>query len=284
MNVRWALGGVAAVIVAVLVIAGAVPVLHSEAKAHRTDPGVSPGTAPGTSHTTGPAQHVVVAFGDSVPSGAACSCNPFPSIYGSLLRERTGADVTVHNYGVSGLDTNGLLAQLKQPKVVDDARQADVFLVTIGANDFEDHHDQVVEGICATPGTATCVDGEIDSMRANLSKALSDIRSLRNGKPTSVLVTGYWNVFEDGQVARRASGNAGLQASIQLTRRVNTTIQAVANRAGARYVDLFAPFQSHGRGIDQLMAPDGDHPDAAGHRLIADTLLDAGLPRMSTTP
>ena len=117
-------------------------------------------------------------------------------------------------------------------------------------------------------------------MRTHLATALSEIRSLRRGSPTTLLVTGYWNVFEDGQVARRASGNAGLQASINLTRRVNATVKAVADAAGAQYVDLFTPFQSRGRDIDALMAADGDHPDAAGHRLIAQTLLGAGLPRI----
>jgi lysophospholipase L1-like esterase len=124
----------------------------------------------------------------------------------------------------------------------------------------------------------------MDSMRANLSQVLSEIRGLRHGMPTSVLVTGYWNVFEDGQVARRASGDLGLRASIELTRKVNATIQGVADNAGAHYVDLFAPFQSHGSDIDALMAPDGDHPDAAGHRLIAETLLGAGLPRLPGNP
>ena len=50
---------------------------------------------------------------------------------------------------------------------------------------------------------------------------------------------------------------------------------------GAHYVDLFRPFEQSGRDVTSLMAPDGDHPNAAGHELIARTLLDAGLPRMS---
>ena len=74
-------------------------------------------------------------------------------------------------------------------------------------------------------------------------------RALRNGAPSTILVTGSWNVFEDGDVARRAYGNAGLQASLQLTRRANATIQSVAASTGARYVDLLAPFQQAGKGI-----------------------------------
>lgn len=224
---------------------------------------------------------VVLALGDSVPAGTACDCSPFPAVYGSLLRRHIGAPVAVDNEAVSGLDTTGLLAQLRQPWVEDAARRASVFLLTIGANDFADNHDRVVEGDCAQDTATDCVSDELASMQAHLATALAEIRELRAGEPTSVLVTGYWNVFEDGGVARQAAGVAGLQASIALTRRVNDAIRSVSSSAGAHYVDLFEPFQRRGRDIDTLLAPDGDHPSAAGHRLIAAELLDAAPPRGS---
>jgi lysophospholipase L1-like esterase len=188
--------------------------------------------------------------------------------------------VTVVNDGTSGLDTGGLLDQLHDPQVADALRLADVVLVSIGANDFEDRHEQVVEGTCSTDGTADCASEDLASMRSHLTSALTRIRTLRQGQPTAVLVTGYWNVFEDGATARQASGSTGLQASIDLTRSVNAAIRAVSTAAGAHYVDLFGPFQSSHQDIDSLLAADGDHPDAAGHQLIAKTLVDAGLPRL----
>lgn len=221
-----------------------------------------------------------MALGDSVPSGKACHCRPFPQTYASLLSRRTGARVTGENRAVSGLDTAGLISQLRAREVEDDVRRADVVLVTIGANDFGDHHDQVVDGRCGT-GRTDCVSDELGSMGRRLAAALARVRALRHGQPTSVLVTGYWNVFQDGDVARRAFGAAGLRASLRLTRRANAVIRSVSAAAGARYVDLFGPFEHSGRDITSLLAADGDHPDAAGHALIARTLLDAGLPRMS---
>ncbi|QWZ09959.1 SGNH/GDSL hydrolase family protein [Nocardioides panacis] len=227
-----------------------------------------------------PTPHVVLALGDSVPAGTACGCRAFPREYGALLGRHTGASVTVDNAAVSGLGTNGLLAQLRQPRVVAAARRTDVFLLTIGANDFGAQHDRVVHGACAVNTASDCVRDRLASMRAHLATILAQIRTLRAGHPTTVLVTGYWNVFEDGTVAQHAAGAAGLRASIGLTRRVNRTISSVSRSAGARYVDIFAPFQRHGVDIDSLLAPDGDHPDAAGHRLIAAELLRAGLPRL----
>jgi lysophospholipase L1-like esterase len=219
----------------------------------------------------------VVAFGDSVPSGYACRCRPFPEIYGSLLGAATGQPVAVDNRAVNGLTTSGLLSQLGSKDVDDAAHAAQVVLVTIGANDFNDHHDQVVEDRCGRGGVE-CVRDELTSMRAHLTAVLARIYALRHGRPTTVLVTGYWNVFEDGRVALAAYGRSGLRASLLLTRRVNAQIRSVATAAGATYVDIYRPFESDGRNVTTLLASDGNHPDAAGHRLIARTLLRAGLP------
>jgi lysophospholipase L1-like esterase len=237
--------------------------------------------APGARMGVRAAAHHVVALGDSVPSGAACSCDPFPDVYGTLLSRRTATPVTVVNDGVSGLDTGGMLDQLQDPTVASALRQADVVLVSIGANDFEDRHEQVVAGTCRPDSAAGCASEDLVSMSSNLAGALARIQALRQGRPTAVLVTGYWNVFEDGQTAQQASGPGGLQASIELTRSVNTAISDVTTAAGAHYVDLFGPFQNNPRDIDSLLAADGDHPDAAGHELIAETLVQAGLPGLS---
>src|SRR6478736_4253414 len=243
-----------------------------------TQPTAPRATASTPSSSPAAQSHVVLALGDSVPSGHACGCSPFPETYGSLLSRRTGARVTVDNRAVSGLQTADVIDQLRDPDVASAVRRADVFLVTIGANDFGDHHDQVVGGACGA-GDTDCVSDELDSMGAHLASVLARIRALRDGRPTSVLVTGYWNVFEDGDVARRAYGTSGLQASLRLTQRANAVIESVSAAAGARYVDLYGPFEQSGRDVTALMAADGDHPDAAGHLLIARTLLAAGLPR-----
>lgn len=233
-----------------------------------------------TAPAVAPARHVVLALGDSVPSGYACDCSPFPETYGSLLRSRRGAHVVVDNRAVGGLDTAGLIAQLHTRDMEKAVRRSDVFLVTIGANDFGDHHREVVEGQCGERDP-DCVSDELTALRGHLATVLATIRTLRGAQPTTVLTMGYWNVFQDGEVARRAVGEDGLQASLQLTRRANRVISSVSAAAGARYVDLYRPFEHSGRDVTSLMAADGDHPDGAGHDLIARTLLAAGLPRMT---
>jgi lysophospholipase L1-like esterase len=221
----------------------------------------------------------VVALGDSVTAGTACNCSAFPAVYGGLLGRRTGASVTVDNLGVSGLDSAGLLGQLDQADSA--VAGADVVLLTIGANDFGDHHDEITEGRCAPADGGDCVSDELEQLSGNLNRILTRIRALREARVTTVLVTGYWNVFEDGEVARQAFPPEGVAATVELTRRVNKVVAAVSASHGAAYVDLFGPFENRGRvGVTRLLAADGDHPDAAGHLLIAQVLAQAGLPKL----
>lgn len=231
--------------------------------------------------TDTPTSHAVLALGDSVPSGHACDCSPFPEVYGTLLGRRTGVPVSVDNRAVSGLDTAGLIDQLGRPAVQGAVRRSDIVLIMIGANDFGDHHDEVVSGECDNDENADCVSDEIGALHDHLTSILSTIATLRRGRPTTVLVTGYWNVFQDGDVARKAVGEDGLTASLALTRRANAVINSVSSSVGADYVNIFSAFQNSGKDITTLMAPDGDHPDAAGHRLIADALLAEGLPLLT---
>jgi lysophospholipase L1-like esterase len=218
------------------------------------------------------AQLRVVALGDSVTSGRNCGCAPFPDIYGDLLHARTDAPVTVENLGAAGLDSTGLLSRLDQPNSPTElaTASADVVLLTIGANDFGDHHDDITSGRCT--GTE-CVSAELGQLTTNLDRILDRIHALRDGQPTTILVTGYWTVFQDGQVARRSFPTSGRAATTRLTRRVNTVIASTARSARAVYVDLYGPFESVE--VTNLLAPDGDHPNAAGHALIARLLLAA---------
>ncbi|MET9273031.1 SGNH/GDSL hydrolase family protein [Kribbella sp. NPDC003557] len=212
----------------------------------------------------------VVALGDSVTSGSNCDCTPFPQLYGDLLHDRSGAAVTVDNLGVGGLDSSGLLQQLGRPGAEQATAAANVVLLTIGANDFGDHHDDVTSGQCE----GDCVSDEFEQLTVNLGRILARVHALRGGRPTTVLMTGYWNVFKDGEVARRQYTPSGRIASDQLTVRTNEAIAAAARAGDATYADIYTPFEDNAD-VTALLAPDGDHPDAAGHALIARVLLAA---------
>jgi lysophospholipase L1-like esterase len=108
-----------------------------------------------------------------------------------------------------------------------------------------------------------------------LSSILAQISALHPDGGATLLVTGYWNVFLDGQVGC-SRGTTYVQASNALTLADNALIASVTAAHGDKYVDVYTPFKGDGTRDDTaLLAADGDHPNAAGHALIAGTLLQA---------
>jgi len=217
-----------------------------------------------------PSQHVqrVVGLGDSVPAGSACGCTD----YVNLLAHGLGVDVSSTNLAVPGQTSSGLLDQLSAADVRAAVANADVVVVTIGANDVEADDPST----CGSgQDGASCYSSELSGLSQNLDRVVSAVVSItRPG--ARVLLTGYWNVFLDGAVAR-AHGADYVRMADAVTREVNSRISSAATANGAVFVDLFTPFRGADGSKDctELLAPDGDHPDAAGHALIAQTLLAA---------
>jgi len=203
----------------------------------------------------------LVALGDSVPAGGACGCTPFPQRVSGMLAARSGHGVVTDNDALGGLTTHRLLSQLRYSSGIRrDVAAASVVLVTVGANDISS----------PTCGLNTaCYAPNVRRVGTLLDSVVQEITRLRGGRPTAIVLTGYWNVWRDGVVARRR-GAAYVTASVALTRAVNAQIAAAAARNRVTYVDLWVPFRgTTNRDDTALLAADGDHPNAAGHQVIA---------------
>jgi lysophospholipase L1-like esterase len=155
---------------------------------------------------------------------------------------------------------------------------ADLVTVTIGANDFAMAQSDYFAGTCGGGDGLDCFRTTLPSLHANLTTVLDRIRTLAAGHPVGVRVTNYWNVFEDGEVAQQRHGDAFVDDSDQLTQEANAVICDAAGRAGAVCIDIDTAFKRASPGGDPtgLLAPDGDHPNQAGHELIAATVAAAG--------
>jgi lysophospholipase L1-like esterase len=215
----------------------------------------------------------VTALGDSVTAGTACDCNPFVDTYATLTEKATGVQVSAHNLGLPGETAAELVAGLAaDASVATTVAGSDIVLVTIGANDLTDDLDQWTDGNC----DLSCFQSSMPEIRADLAAIVDRIHALRAGRPTEILVTDYWNVFRDGDVAAQL-GAAYVTISDEVTKLANTAICAGARSSGAACIDLYAPFKGNGTSNPTaLLADDGDHPDAAGHQVIADALAAHG--------
>jgi lysophospholipase L1-like esterase len=80
----------------------------------------------------------------------------------------------------------------------------------------------------------------------------------------------YWNVWLDGKYAA-AHGSAYVHASRRLTAEVSAIVRSIAKWSGGYWVDLQTAFRGpdHAWDATHLLAPDGDHPNAAGHARIS---------------
>ncbi len=221
------------------------------------------------------ARATLVGLGDSVPAGSACGCEPFVPRLGQQLATATGESVTAVNDALAGEDSGELLAALGRPtRTARDVSTADVVTITIGANDVS--YASHASGSCGGAGGTACYQPQAATVAANVTALIRRIHDLRAGRPTTVVVTGYWNVWQDGAVAR-GLGPEFVRVSAAVTGLVNHALQQASLEEGATYVDLEKAFTAAGPDDTGLLAADGDHPNAAGHQLIADVIARAVL-------
>ncbi|GAA1242839.1 SGNH/GDSL hydrolase family protein [Oryzihumus leptocrescens] len=214
----------------------------------------------------------VVGIGDSVTTGTACHCTDFVRLYARALTSRS-RPATATNLGAGGLTSEQLLDALRRPGVVrEGVSRADVLLVTIGANDLEPLISQWRSSGCPE----SCWSPSVSKVAGTVADVVRTAQALRGDPHERILVTGYWNVFDDGDEASNAHGPAYVAWTDQLSRGFNSAVCAALRGTGATCVDLYTPFKGDGSSNPTpFLAADGDHPNAAGHRLIAGALLAA---------
>jgi len=219
---------------------------------------------------------VVVALGDSVPYGTRCGCTPYPQDSAADLATAIHARIRTYNDSVPGYRTSGVLGQLlSNPAAMAHVRAANLVEIEIGANDISYGSGCGSSVACYRPRSSQAM--------TNLGRIVARVRQLRAGRPTTIVLLGYWSVWLGGRYATQR-GTAYVNAAAALTRAENTAILGIARRTGSLYVDLRTAFRGPNDAYDEthLLASDGDHPNAAGHARIGQALtqvLRARLPR-----
>jgi lysophospholipase L1-like esterase len=224
--------------------------------------------APAQAATNG----AMVAFGDSVPSGAVCHCQPFPQRYAHEVAVHTGRAVHMTNDAFGGARSADVVAQLDDKTVRKAVSGAGTALVMIGANDFGPAFREVL----AHKARARKVFPPVASqVRSNVIAIVRRLHRIRPG--IRVIVADYWGVMKDGAVGRRTYGAWGMRKADRATADANAALRNAATTTHATYVSTYRAFKGPNGTTDPtpLLASDGDHPNSRGHGVIAQAFFAA---------
>lgn len=272
---RWQVLGLSTASVAAAVavgVAAPTPVAHRASVKFQATAVAYPTTTP-PPPPVNQAGMQVVALGDSVLSARRCGCSGALTEYSRLLDARTHHPALMVNAADGPATSSSVLDQLTNWATLGaDIRTADMVVLMVGANDFDDAFVAVTRG--ADPSST--YRPVADRLQRNVIEIVQRVRSLR-GAQIPVQVLGYWNDFRDGKVAASQYSAAKRAAAATATAATNAALQGAAATVGATFVPLVAAFTSQRGDPTSFLEDDGNHPDEAGNELIAAALFHAWM-------
>lgn len=195
----------------------------------------------------------VTILGDSIAKGTGDENGKgFTGYLPDQLKNLTAKEVSVNNLGIDGLQSAGLLDELKSEKIPSLLKNSDMLLISIGGNDILKLH----------PENNSTIEDQLSAIQdqyiSNLEEILRTIR--RSAQNTYIVLIGLYNPYQNA-------------IPIDSTRLLNTwndnTQQLIEQDKRAMFVptyDLFRP------NFDKYMASDGIHPNSMGYQAMSDRI------------
>ena len=202
----------------------------------------------------------IVALGDSITNGTRLAgvkeAETFRQITRRELTEKLGKTVEVINAGVNG-DIAPLAIKRLKRDVLD--QNPDIVTVMFGGNEAGFYRPET-NGFADTPRV------EREQFKAALGTLVD---RLREARITVVLMTCPPMTERDGGMHLEAYRKHGVNFLVQ---DYAQTMRDVAAEKQVALIDVYRAFDGNSARLDYF--PDGLHPDARGHRVIADLLVE----------
>ena len=214
----------------------------------------------------------LVALGDSIVSEG------YPQLFADLIEKQTGKPVAVTTFADGSNTTSTVLAALRGQAGVRSAVQAaDIVTISVGGNDA-DPFVTYPAGTCAPGGKGSaCIARYAPDLAVNYEAILTEIEKLRAGKQTLIRPTSDYNPFIGWDAAPTAT--FGIDFYKQVEDAETNLVCDLATKHGLVCADIYHAFNGPLGTTDAapFLASDHAHPSAAGAKLIAETVMSAGL-------
>jgi lysophospholipase L1-like esterase len=216
-----------------------------------------------------------VALGDSFTAVAT-----WPEIYASTMEEELGVEVTLHREARPGQGASDALLRIQ----TDDRlrrliTEAEVITVNVGANSLEYPFGQYKAGTCGGEDGQDCLRSAVTSVEADWSVLLDELVALRGPEEAHIVAFrfGSWlpQVICDW-------GSECWEVLLGYFLAFNDSVERAANERGVHVVDVNPPFvgADYRQPVnEEYVVSDGIHVSDDGSVVIADLLLELGLPQ-----
>ncbi len=193
----------------------------------------------------------IVAIGDSLTRGMGDNAGKGYVGYTRELLEKGGRNVSLVNLGIKGLTTTGLMEQLQQNEVQRQIGEADMLLMTIGANDL------FMGGEALSNLSENSLDQVSAAALERLNGILHTVQGLNDEAP--IYVFGLYDPFADLELGSLTSEGV---------RKWNYEVQETAAAyPEAVFVPVYDLFQGN---LAQYLFTDRFHPNEKGYLQMAE--------------
>jgi lysophospholipase L1-like esterase len=205
---------------------------------------------------------MLLVLGDSIAVG--CCADRHEYWTNQLARH---LDAKAVNVAISGASSDDVITEVREwpsgrrhsqlaegVSLLVEAEDVAAITLTVGLNDILPFYNAERDALCLQQGGAICdraVAGAEEDLRRNLDAILTFLNETKPPGTPVVMMTLWWGECDRG---------------------LNAVLRETAREHGALVVPACERFRGR---AGELLAPDGIHPNAAGHRVIADAVMEA---------
>lgn len=223
----------------------------------------------------------IVALGDSITKGMVLTeQNTYSQASESFVEilRHNNSNVEIDNLGKFGctIDYGHHIVNCNSEEIAG----AKYVIVEYGGNDCDFHWKNIALNPTATHLPKT----PLEDFKHSFTELLQRIRAL-GAKPIILSLPpisseAYFNFISRGMTPeQRDNILAWMGGNVEAIGRwhelYNEALYDIALSTNTHLLDITRPFCSHAGGWQQLICPDGIHPNVAGHRLIASSILSS---------